>query len=404
MPTMWDANELERRTAARVAGMGFIPAVNVVHRETQSEFDVYAFMPKEGGFERLMVQCTISSPSADKLSALKAYANSFHANHAVFITATKPHRTKERLAEKVGVELLSEAKYASKHSCIISGRTLDVRAELSVRERAILQFLRGIAWLRRVAFDCRQASPEAEQVVETWNALDEVSLIPDPFQRLQQLYEIHFDEPQLSQKCAGAEGLADDPYDALWNALVLGEGSYTHSALAAQTLNRAHTLITFSECACRVAEGESVPKYLDDPRGRRGKLIRALADRRRRHAFAVVAFDFIYGWGGLWSAQEESIDGDLARLAHVTVEHVADACSRMDTLLRDEGMREFTKPFESMGATWESFALLPYFAKGIGAKRFYAEKGIRLVGRPWFAWQVASSEHEQACERYEKEH
>ena len=177
MPAKWEANELERRTAARVAGIGFVPAVNVVHRETQSEFDVYAFLPQEGGFERLMVQCTTSAPDNDKLSALKTYAGSFHANHCVFVTTRKPHETKERLAQIHGVDLVSESEHAERHRCTISGRTLDVHADLTAREEAIVQFLRGIAWLRRVALDRREDSPEAEQVVQTWNALDEVWLM-----------------------------------------------------------------------------------------------------------------------------------------------------------------------------------------------------------------------------------
>jgi hypothetical protein len=69
--SMWEGKELERRTTARVAGMGFVPAINVVHRGTQSEFDMYAFLPHQDGFKRLMVQCTTASPDATKVAALR---------------------------------------------------------------------------------------------------------------------------------------------------------------------------------------------------------------------------------------------------------------------------------------------------------------------------------------------
>jgi len=400
--SMWDGSELERRTAARVAATGFIPATNVKHSSTQSEFDVYAFLPQEGGFRRLMVQCTTASVHADKLSALKAYADSFHADDAVFVTGKKPHETLDRLAQFHGVHLLSEHTDATTSSCSIADRRLDVQAELTDREEAICAFLRGIAWLHRVALEHRDDSVWAEKVVETWNALDEVFLIPDPFQRLQRLYDIHTDEPELARKCAAAERLADTPYNALFRAMVHGDGTYSQSALAVQTLNRTHTLITFAECACAAAEGAAIPGYLDDPRGRRGPLIRSLADRDSRMAFATAAFEFIYGWGGLWSADGHSIAPELAALAGVSVADIRDARRRIDTLLRDAGMNEFIKSFDPDYGSWECFALLPYFSKGIGVHRFAL--GGAALDWPFSAWRDAAREHAECCREYETSH
>lgn len=401
--SMWDGRELERRTTARVAGTGFVPAVNVVHRATQSEFDVYAFLPQQGGFRRLMVQCTTAFPDATKVAALKGYAATFHADHAVFVTTRKPHATVAASAATHGVHLLSEDANASTHSCTIDGVQLDVRAPLTPREEAICQFLRGIAWLRRVALEHRHNSAEAKQVVDTWGELDEVFLTADPFVRLQKLYDIHNAEPALAQKCAAAENLADTPYKALGRAMVYGEGTYSQSALAAQTMNRAYTLITFAECACAVTEGAAIPDYLDDPRGRRGRLIRALSDRDSRMAFATVAFDFIHGWGGLWSAEGHSIAPELAALAGVSEAAIDDARSRIDTLLRDAGMEVFIKSFDEDYGAWECFALLPYFSKGIGVRRLTA-LGAQLDGWLYQNWSLASCGHEAECRTYEEAH
>ena len=118
----------------------------------------------------------------------------------------------------------------------------------------------------------------------------------------------------------------------------------------------------------------------------------------------MVAFDFIYGWGGLWSAEGQSIDGDLARLAGVTVEDVIDARSRIDTLLRAEGMGEFIKSFDEKYGSWECFALLPYFSKGIGIRRFQAEERQVLQGFPWDRWRHASEQVEAQCKKYEQSH
>lgn len=401
--SMWDGNELERRTMARVAATGFVPAINVKHLATQSEFDVYAFLPMAGGFKRLMVQCTTASPDSDKLSALKAYAGSFNADHAVFVTEKKAHETTEELADVHDIELLSENANAAKSSCTIEGRQLDVQAHMSDREEMIRSFLRGLAWLRRLALQQKKTSAEAQQVVDTWNDLDQAFLETNPFRRLQDLYDIHNREPELARKCSAAEDLAATPYEALRQAMVFGEGKYSQSALAVQTINRTHTLITFAECACAVAEGATIPNYLNDPRGRRGDLIQDLSDRDSRMAFATVAFEFIYGFGGLWSGNGQSIAPELASLAGVTVEDINDARSRIDTLLRDAGMREFIKSFDEEFGSWECFALLPYFSKGIGVRRLKT-LGATLDGWLWDNWHEASEEHERACRTYEKKH
>lgn len=404
MSPSWEPNELERRTAARVAGIGFVPALNVMHWATGSEFDVYAFLPHEDTFDRLMVQCTTSAPDADKIRALKTCALDFGANHWVFVTTRKPHETKAAMAEWHGIELLSESGHAAKHQCEIAGRVLDVHKRLTPREWAICHFLRGIAWLRRVALESREKSAEAKQVVSTWNALDEVFLTSDPYRRLQMLYDLHYEEPALAQRCAGAEGLAATAHRGLWNAMVLGDGTYTQSALAVQTINRAHTLITLAECACRTAQGEAVPDYLDHPEGRRGKLIRDLADKRGRAAFAVVAFELVYGWGGLWSAEGSSIVPDLAAIAEVDEADINDARTRIDTLLRDAGMGEFIKDFSPDYARWECLALLPYFSKGVGVSRFRAEHGLGLDGKPFAGWLEAAVQHADQCKAYEQNH
>lgn len=397
----WEDNELERRTAARVAGMGFIPAVNVTHRETDSEFDVYAFLPQEDGFDRLMVQCTTASPSPDKVRALKTCAQDFGANHWVFITTRKPHESQLQMAEFHDIEWLSESERADNHSATIAGRKLDVRAPLSAREKAISRFLRGISWLRRVAYEDREESCEAESVVQTWNALDQIFLIPDAFERLQNLYDIHNSRPRLSQACAARENLGPDPETALWNAMVYGVGRYTQSALAAQTTNRVFTLVTFAECACRVAAGDTIPAYLDDPRGRRGPLIRALAERSARHAFATAAFDFIYAWGGLWSASGISIASALAELCGTTLTSIRDARGRIETLLRDAGMEKVIEDFDKDYGKWECMKLLPYFTKGIGVRRFREEGMAALDGWLWDGWANESIKFEEECKNWE---
>ena len=89
---MWEGRELERRTAARVATAGFAPAINVTHSRTQSEFDVYAFLPKPESLGRLMVQCSVPRPKHEKLSALKGNAATFGARHMLYVTEDNPHR------------------------------------------------------------------------------------------------------------------------------------------------------------------------------------------------------------------------------------------------------------------------------------------------------------------------
>ncbi len=404
MATMWEARELERRTAARVAAAGFAPALNVIHADTQSEFDVYAFLPQQAGFRRLMVQCSLGPPSSEKLSALKANADSFGADYALYVTAGVPHQTQMNLAEVHGVKLLSESAASDLATADVAGATIDAQRPLSLREEFIVRFLRCLARLRRLALDYRDASPACKKLVGVWNSLDQVSLIHDPFERLATLYEIHFGAPKLAEECALAEGLGPTGMRALKQAYAYNRGTYTQTALAVQTLNRVHTLIAFCECACLLAQGAALPSLLADERGRRGPLAQWLSGLPAPHRLAIVAFEFVYGWGGLWRAMAATVRDRIAEAVGITPEEVDDMRGYVDHLFRDEGMGSFIKQVRYLEAEWESLALLPYFSKGIGVRRLEMETGVQLVGDPWSRWKKARIELGTECEQYERGH
>lgn len=401
--SMWDGRELERRTAARAATAGFAPAINVTHSRTQSEFDIYAFLPTPQSLERLMVQCSVPRPTHDRLSALKGNADTFRANHMLYVTEGNPHPTQVALAGEHGVELVGEHTDAV-GVATFAGATIDVQSSLSLREKTILTHLRALAWLRRVALDASGHSEAADKLLEVCKQLDEVSLVSDPFDRLTELYKIHYYAPKLAEECALAEGLATSGRRALKNAYASNCGTYTQSALAAQTLNRTHTLIAFCECACLVALGEQVPDALDAAAGRRGGLIRWLSEQPSRHKLAIVAFELVYGWGGLWCFDGVSCAPAIACAVDIDEADLHGMRECVDRLLRAEGMDKFIKPVSYKGHSWEALALLPFYAKGIGVERLEQEEQCCFKSPMRDRWVAAAIDLQSRCNAYEKSH
>jgi len=129
-----------------------------------------------------------------------------------------------------------------------------------------------------------------------------------------------------------------------------------------------------------------------------------LAQQSARHKLAEAAFDFVYGWGGLWSKDGVSIAEPLAASTGVTPEEVLQMKGCISRLFRAEGMGEFIKAVNVPGASWEALILLPYFAKGVGVRRFEAETGLRFGSQPWQGWKDASRVLEQECKAYEQCH
>ena len=401
--SMWDGRELERRTAARVAKAGFAPAINVIHADTRSEFDVYAFLPQPASLERLMVQCSVPRPNHEKLSALKGNASTFGADHMLYVTESMPHQDQCTLADTHGIELITEDG-AGRGTASIAGTTIDVQATPTVREAAIRTHLQCLSWLRRVALDARSSSSACAALVDIWNRLNGVSLIEDPFERLLELYEIHYAAPKLAENCAVAEGLASTGRAALKRAYAYNGGSYTQSALAVQTLNRTHTLIAFCECACLVALGHAVPQALDDPVGRRGALLRWLAQRPSRHKLGIVAFEFVYGWGGLWSISGVDCAPHIANAVGISVADLHSMRGCVDHLLRSQGMGTFIKPVSYRTNEWEALALLPFYAKGIGIRRLELETGQQFNTETCMNWKQAFDHLRTECQQYETAH
>lgn len=402
--SMWEGRQLERRTAARVAGSGFAPAINVVDPDTQSEFDIYAFLPGDGEFRRLMVQCSVSAPSSQKLAALKTYASSFGADDALYVTARTPHRAQISLAKKIGVALVSESDNSPLNSANIAGRTIDVQQSLSVQEKAIVAFMQCIARLRRVALDRRNESCAAEKVVEVLNELDRVALMKDPFERLSHLYRVHEQYRKLTQECALAENLASTARRACYRAYAYNEGTYTQSALAAQTLNRTHTLISYCECACLVAAGTSVPDEIASAGGRIPSLIEWLSRRTGRHLLALVAFEFVYGFGGLWSIMGQDVAPFIESATGATKGQIQSMKSYINHIFRARGMNEFIKQVEYQDTTWENLVFLPCFSKGIGLRRVELETGDSFCGSPWDDWRRAATDLVERCKEYQRNH
>jgi len=401
MATMWQANELERRTAARLATAGFVPFINVKDPGTRSEFDIYAFLPRADGVERLLVQCSYPAPNSQKLAALRGYAEIFGAPYTLFVTCGKPHDDQIELARKFKVVLLSEAGDANMGCGVVAERKLDVVAPLSCREKAIVSYLRCVAWLRRVAYGKRHTCGECETTVSVWNKLDQVPLTRDPFERLCTLYDLHFSFPTLSQECASAESLAPTPRGALKEAYAYGKGTFTQSALAAQTHNRVQTLMALSECACLLAGGATLPSSLHD---RRSKFIRELAQRPFRHLLGLFAFLLVHEWGGFWHNENEAaVKERIASHVGVAEQDIDQMIEFANRLFPGDGQPGFMAHVRYSTAEWDNIVLLPYFAKGIGLRRVECGSKIKFTVFPWADWKSSSERLEAKCKAYEQE-
>jgi hypothetical protein len=221
-----------------------------------------------------------------------------------------------------------------------------------------------------------------------WKDLDGVPLLTDPFERLEQLYEIHWSVPKLAEECALGEGLATTGREALKRAYAYGDGTYTQSALAAQTLNRAYTLVSLCECACLVASGEQVPGALDAQSGRRGPIIRSLAERPHPHLLGPFVFELLCGWGGFWPlGVEQPFKETIASTIGAGPAQVDDLLGFINSLFRSAGMGNFVKEVEYRGVKWRNMLLLPYFAKGIGVRRIESEARQEITWAPWVDWK-----------------
>ncbi len=388
-----------------MAAAGLVPALNVKDADTQSEFDIYAFRASPTSVQRVMVQCSHPAPRSEKLSALKGYAPSFGADDCLYVTATKPHPTQSTLAQRLGVALITEDHRSRDSETVIAGCAIDVQAPLSAREEAIIHFLRCLARLRRVALGGRSRHPACETVVNTWNALDGVPLIADPFERIERLYQIHYSAPNLAEDCALSEGLAAEGPPALKQAYAYNGGTYTQSALALQTLNRVQTLISLCECACQVSAGAVVPDFLDQEGGRRGPIIRSLAQKPYRHLLGAFAFEFVFGWGGFWPAQcETEVKSGIAAALGCPCPGVDLLVQYVDSLYKTEGMGQFVKRVGYGDVWWHNMLLLPFFAKGIGLLRIQDEGGSAPSGSPWDEWRADVLRRAGECELYERDH
>lgn len=401
----WDANELERRTAARLSVAGFVPALNVVHLETQSEFDVYGIRLQPDAVSRLMVQCSVPSPNATKLMALRGYAWCFGVEACLLVSVHDLHEDQQALAELAQITVLSEEQGADFAATTLHGIPLSAHTTLTPREEAIARFLRCMAWLRRIALDCRRQNPTCEQVVQTWRQLDGIALLPDPFERLCALYEIHGSNRRLAEECALSEGLATTGRDALKQAYAYNQGTYTQSALAVQTLNRIHTIITLAECACLVAGGRQVPPVVYSASSNAADEIVEFSRHPARHLLAWFVFEFLYGWGGFW--QEFNIDPfreDIAQCIGASPEQVDEMIALINRVFGTQQGGEFVVSAGWSETRWRNLTLLPYFAKGIGVRRIEDESGLTFDDTPWREWKISSLDLERDLRQWETSH
>ncbi|MCE5238390.1 hypothetical protein LLH23_07835 [bacterium] len=402
----FDSNDLERRTAARLSSAGFVPVLNVIHRGSNSEFDIYAYHPHPDSVHRLMVQCTTSSPGNEKMAALKGNAISFDCQHWMFVTRRKPHPTKLSLAEAHGTVLLEE------RGDICSGTVDDCLIDLAPpptdREMLITSAMMGFAYLRQEARSpslpprTDRARDAVSRVDELWKRLEEVPLTTDPFRRLEALYGIYESAPEISADCAEAEDLADDRYKALFEAFAKGRGSVTQCALALQTLNRLQTIVALCECACLVSDAD-IPSDFQFG-GKISNLIRSLRSEKYRHLLARFAFELLYAWGGMWL--DEHADVFWNRIANDVGVKVAEAQrikEFLNRLFQSIGV-SFIRPVESGGVTWHNLYLLPYFIKGVGIRRMERELSCTFDRSPCSQWRNCSVAYEGKCRAWEEKH
>lgn len=403
----WEANDLERRTAARMSSCGFVPVTNVKHYATQSEFDIYAYHAKPDSVHRTMVQCTTeASPDADKTLAVKGYAATYGLDDQLLVLTCKPHEQKVGLTAEHGIHLLSDHQHSTSKSAEIDGCTIDVSLPHTDREQLIVSFMMGMAHLRRKVTAIKNSqnwrAPIAQKVEDVWRAIEEAPLDKEPperkpFVRLGKLYKIYFDDPELARNCAHDEKLAKTPYEALWNAMVLGHGEVAQAALAVQTLNRLHTIIAFCECACLAAGGAEVPDDFEYG-GKIKQLIEWLMKKDSRHLLGRFAFELLHGWGGMWiDAYHDLFLDRLCEDIRASEEDVAEMIGFVDSVFTG-----FIMECHPEAGDFHTVLLLPYFAKGIGVRRFRAEFGESLSSFPWSSWSSRSLSYQNQCKQWEE--
>jgi hypothetical protein len=114
------------------------------------------------------------------------------------------------------------------------------------------------------------------------------------------------------------------------------------------------------------------------------------------------------GWGGLLAVSDkglrEHLGPRIAKAVEVAPRDIADLTEFVNRVFRDLGMGRVIKAVNWYDASWESFYLLPFFAKGIGVKRLAAEGVAIPPTRPWTDWLNEADKLERQCRAWEEAH
>lgn len=380
----WEGPELERRTAVRLFSAGFVPVLNVRHQATNSEFDVYAYHAHEDCVTSVLVACS-TTLKANKLYQLDSQARVFDLDHKLFVSEPSPGEDQTELLKMMdGLAFVSEDPNCGCDTAEIDGCVIDVQCELSPREQLMMMSLRVQSHLHdRVRSKEARGNELAERIKWTWYNIECAGSISCPFKRLAELYDIHFRNPCLSADCALTEKLhPSDKFAALKKAYAENEGHYTQSALACQTLNRTLTLITLSECACRVNGGMPLPETFLNPdreskEGRVIPLIKWMSEQPFLHKFGRFAFALLHGWGGMsisdYNDVWRQVLADDVGCEPVEIDTMIEFA---DHLIVRSGQQDgyFKKNIAYYDNVWSNVLLMPYYQKGIGVLRFAAEE------------------------------
>jgi len=408
MPTtMWEARELERLTAAKLAEAGIVALLGPRDPDTQAEIDVYALRFGPDSVMKALVECKTASPSNRDIEAINGLLPGYAGDEAVLVTGRGAHGDQIELAKKIGVKLVSTGGYAELDKKSILECDLDFASPLRELGCAVRSTYRCIGALERQARrHAEQGIIEAQKVVDTYSKVVNTILTRDPIKRASDLYELHFANQRLPQECAWAERLGPTPEKALQQAYAYGKGTYTQSALMAQTLNRCFTVAAIAERAC-AGSGGGIWHAMWETSATPPKAAGIwwwLSEQAFKEFVGPFMFYLVFVFGGFWPTDvEQLVFQQFHRLTGAPISAIESIIGMINDIFSTEGTDAITQVNNYPGYPWKNLILCPYPLKGVGC-RFMRSLEINVRESLCRRWERSLGNVEDECEEYERAH